>query len=89
MHILDEKSVLYEKIQQFTKIENILTNVQTYDIPNWESGILQSKCYLHLQELQKITLKFTWKTKSEMRFSHTLTEWFKLVNSRKQHDKAS
>ena len=59
------------------------------DIPNWESGILQSKCYLHLQELQKITLKFTWKTKSEMRFSHTLTEWFKLVNSRKQHDKAS
>lgn len=37
-----------------------------------------------------MTLSFTWKIRSEMRFSHTLTVWFKLVNSfGKQHEKAS
>lgn len=33
MHVLDEKSGLYEKIQTFMKIEDILINDQTYGIP--------------------------------------------------------
>lgn len=31
---LDEKSGLYEETQKFMKIENILINDHTYDIPN-------------------------------------------------------